>query len=84
MSKFYPVIDGKFQEFIEEQRMFFTATAPTSGWVNVSPKGMDTFRALGQNIIAYMDQQAAVTKRPHMSARTGGSPSCSATSAANR
>jgi len=55
MSKFYPAIDGQFQEFIEEQKMFFTATAPASGRVNVSPKGMDTFRVLGPNRVAYMD-----------------------------
>src|ERR1700744_6414950 len=55
MSKFYPAIDGQYQEFIEEQKMFFTATAPADGRVNVSPKGMDTFRVLGPNKVAYMD-----------------------------
>lgn len=55
MSKFYPAIDAQFQEFIEEQKLFFTASAPASGRVNVSPKGMDTFRVIGPNTVAYLD-----------------------------
>lgn len=36
--------------------MFFVASAPTSGGlVNLSPKGMDTFRVLSENEVAYLD-----------------------------
>jgi hypothetical protein len=37
--------------------MFFVATAPRAddGHVNVSPKGMDTFRILGENRVGYLD-----------------------------
>jgi hypothetical protein len=37
--------------------MFFVATAPRddAGHVNVSPKGLDTFRVLGPNRVAYLD-----------------------------
>src|SRR3546814_17676960 len=35
--------------------MFFVATAAASGRVNVSPKGMDTFRVLDANHVAYLD-----------------------------
>ena len=40
-----------------EQPMFFVATAPSgnAGHVNVSPKGLDTFRVLGDNRVAYLD-----------------------------
>jgi hypothetical protein len=55
MSKFYPAIDDQFRDFIDEQKMFFTASAPMNGRVNVSPKGMDTFRVLGTNEVAYLD-----------------------------
>ena len=41
--------------WIEEQPMFFVATAPRDGHVNVSPKGYDTFRVLGATRAAYLD-----------------------------
>ena len=50
----YPEIDAYLRTFIESQRMFFVATAPLagSGHVNVSPKGLDTFRILGPRRVA--------------------------------
>ena len=42
--------------FIERQHMFFVASAPTTGGhVNVSPKGLDTFRILDDRRVAYLD-----------------------------
>src|SRR5262249_33298123 len=40
-----------------EQLVFFVASAPLSanGHVNVSPKGLDTFRVLGPQQVAYLD-----------------------------
>jgi len=37
--------------------MYFVATAPldTDGHVNVSPKGLDTFRVLDERTVAYLD-----------------------------
>ena len=57
MGKEYPEIDQAVREWIAKQKMFFVATAPLSGesLVNVSPKGMDTFRVLGPKTIAYLD-----------------------------
>jgi hypothetical protein len=57
MSKTYPSIDSRLEEFIGRQRMFFVATAPLAadGHVNVSPKGLDTFRILGPLDVAYLD-----------------------------
>jgi hypothetical protein len=50
-------IDGTVQAFIEQQRMFFVATAPldANGHVNVSPKGLDTFSVLTPTTVAYLD-----------------------------
>lgn len=44
-------------EWIAAQPMFFVATAPDdpSGHVNLSPKGLDTFRVLGPHRVAYLD-----------------------------
>src|SRR4051812_49323282 len=57
MAKPHDHITPELQAFIESQRVFFVATAPTglSGHVNLSPKGMDTFRDLGRNRVAYLD-----------------------------
>ncbi|MDT5270408.1 MAG: hypothetical protein QOH49_2594 [Acidobacteriota bacterium] len=56
MAKFYTQLDEQLQNFIGAQKMFFTATAPEDGRINLSPKGMDTFRCLdeGQRV-AYLD-----------------------------
>lgn len=57
MSDFYDAIDERLAAFIAKQQMFFVATAPLSGEgrVNLSPKGLDCFRVLGPNRVAYLD-----------------------------
>ena len=57
MGKVFDAIDEKLVEFIEKQLMFFVGTAPLSGdgLVNVSPKGLDTFRILDAHTVAYLD-----------------------------
>lgn len=57
MGKFSPSISVAHQQFISEQHLFFVATAPLSGEgrVNLSPKGLDCFRVIGDNKVAYMD-----------------------------
>jgi hypothetical protein len=57
MGKFHNSVQPNHQEFIERQKMFFVATAPLSrdGHINLSPKGMDSFRVLSPTCVAYMD-----------------------------
>lgn len=57
MSKVFPLIDAKIAAWVEKQQMFFVSTAPLAGegMVNCSPKGMDTFRILDDNTVAYLD-----------------------------
>ena len=55
MAQFFPELTNAQRDFIAEQRIFFVATAPASGRVNLSPKGMDTFRVLGPRRAAYLD-----------------------------
>lgn len=42
--------------FIEQQHIFFTASAAATGRVNVSPRGIDAFRVLDPNTVVYLDQ----------------------------
>ena len=52
----YERIDHEIREFVDEQHMFFVATAPREGGhVNLSPKGLDTLRILDDLTVAYLD-----------------------------
>jgi hypothetical protein len=58
MGKTYERIDGRLRTFIEEQPLFFTASAPLSGdgTVNLSPKGLKgSFVILDELTVAYLD-----------------------------
>jgi hypothetical protein len=55
MAKFFNELDQATRDFIREQKIFFTATAPDEGRINLSPKGMDTFRCLDAKTVAYLD-----------------------------
>lgn len=55
MAKFFSELDDSIRKFIREQKIFFTATAPADGRINLSPKGMDTFRCLDERTVAYLD-----------------------------
>lgn len=50
-------IDAEVAGFLKKQKVFFVATAPLSakGRVNLSPKGMDSFRVLDPRTFAYLD-----------------------------
>ena len=57
MADFYDSITDELRAFIEAQHLFFVATAPLSGdgHINLSPKGLDSFRVLDPNRVAYLD-----------------------------
>lgn len=55
MATFYEEITDKQTEFIRQQHIFFVATAHKDGRINLSPKGMDTFRVLDSHTVAYLD-----------------------------
>ena len=55
MADFFESITDRLRDFIEQQHMFFVGTAARDGRVNVSPKGMDTFRVLGPNRVVWLN-----------------------------
>ena len=55
MSDFFTAITDKQRAFIARQHMFFVATAAEGARINLSPKGMDSFRVLGPNLVGYLD-----------------------------
>jgi hypothetical protein len=57
MAKLYDGIDDALARFIAAQHVFFVATAPLdpSGHVNLSPKGLQSFRVIDPKTVAYLD-----------------------------
>lgn len=56
MANFTTELTEKHQAFIRKQHLFFIATAPREGGrINLSPKGLDTFRILDATTVAYLD-----------------------------
>ena len=55
MAQQYESLSEKHIAFISEQKMFFVGTATADSRVNVSPKGMNSFRVLSSNRIAWLN-----------------------------
>lgn len=55
MSNWYEGITTELKQFIASQKVFFVATAPSKGRINLSPKGMDTFRVISAKRVIYLD-----------------------------
>ena len=55
MGKKFTEISEAHRGFIEEQRIFFVATAAAEGRVNLSPKGLDTLRLTGPNRVLWLN-----------------------------
>jgi hypothetical protein len=55
LAHFFDKLTPELREFIAKQRIFFVATAAKTARINLSPKGMDTFRVLADDCVAYLD-----------------------------
>lgn len=55
MATFFTTISEELRKFISEQKIFFVATAAEGSRINLSPKGIDTFRCLSETAAAYLD-----------------------------
>ncbi|MBM4125260.1 MAG: pyridoxamine 5'-phosphate oxidase family protein [Nitrospira sp.] len=55
MAKFFTELNDGLRQFIASQHVFFNASAPNEGRINLSPKGLDTFRILSDKQVAYLD-----------------------------
>ena len=57
MARVHDSITPDLCAFIEAQQVYFVASAPLAadGHVNLSPKGLDSFRVLGPRSVAYLD-----------------------------
>ena len=55
MSEQFEALNKKHIEFIQAQHLYFVATAAQSGTVNVSPKGMDSFKIINEQEVAWLN-----------------------------
>ncbi len=55
MAQKHLAISGTIKEFIEKQKIFFVGTATSESKVNISPKGMDSFRILNKNRVIWLN-----------------------------
>jgi hypothetical protein len=55
MAQRFTEIKASLREFIEQQQIYFVATAAPDGRVNLSPKGMDSLRVLGPNRVLWLN-----------------------------
>lgn len=73
MSQKFPSLSDQLISFIEKQKIFFVGTATTDSRVNISPKGMDSFRVTAKNKVVWLnvtgsgnETSAHVQKNPRM------------------
>lgn len=55
MGKRLAEITDELKTFIEEQKIFFVATATEDSRINLSPKGMDSLRIIDKNRIVWLN-----------------------------
>ena len=55
MADFSDTLTDKQIDMIGKQSIFFTATAAADARINLSPKGLDSFRVLAPDRVAYLD-----------------------------
>ncbi len=55
MSEFFDCLNDEHVAFIAKQPVFFVATAAAGARINLSPKGMDSFRVISPDRVGYLD-----------------------------
>lgn len=55
MAKQFDKLSSALTDFIHQQKMFFVGTAASTGRVNVSPKGMDTFHVMDAHRVLWLN-----------------------------
>jgi hypothetical protein len=55
MADFFDALSDAHIAMIAQQPVFFVATAAEGARINLSPKGLDTFRVLARDRVAYLD-----------------------------
>ena len=55
MAEQYDALESAHIDFIREQHLFFVATAAANGYINLSPKGMDSLRVIDPGTVVWLN-----------------------------
>lgn len=55
MADFFTALEPRHEALLAAAPVYFIATAPKDGRINLSPKGMDTLRVISPAEVAYLD-----------------------------
>ncbi len=55
MAERFEQLNDKHIDFIQQQHLYFVGTAGAEGFVNVSPKGMDSLRIIDESTVAWLN-----------------------------
>lgn len=55
MATQYQEISDKIKDFIQQQKIFFVASATADSRINLSPKGMDSLKVISENRVAWLN-----------------------------
>ncbi len=55
MAKHYDHINKRLEKFILTQKIFFVVTATDKSRINLSPKGMDSFRVIDKKRVLWLN-----------------------------
>lgn len=55
MANFFDELNEDMKKFINSQKMFFVATAPKEGKINLSPKGLESLKIVSNNKILWLN-----------------------------
>ena len=55
MAEKFNAINDAHIEFVNKQHLFFIGSAGCKGFINVSPKGMDTLKIIDQNRVVWLN-----------------------------
>ncbi len=55
MAERFEKLNDKHVEFIKNQHLFFVGSAGAEGFVNVSPKGMDSLRVIDSSTVVWLN-----------------------------
>src|SRR5579871_3740790 len=56
MGEQFPQLEAKHREFIDRQRVFFTASAAPDARINISPRGTDALAVIDERTVVYLDR----------------------------
>jgi len=62
MATQYPSLNENIEKFIQQQKIFFIATATEDSFINLSPKGMDSLKIMDKNRVIWLNSTGSTNE----------------------